>query len=93
MTEVGVERTDDTGGAFTFNVRVADRGSETIHAVTLGSDDFARLAREGEQPEAFVQRCFDFLLERESKESILPNFDVLAIGRYFPEFEDTITGA
>lgn len=92
MTDVGVERSDDVGGKYTFLVRCTDRGSETQHEVTLGEDDFGRLGRDGEQPEAFVQRCFDFLLERESKESILRNFDVLAIGRYFPEFEDEISG-
>ena len=92
MTDVAVERTDDAAGTYSFEVRVADRGSETVHTVTLASDDFTRLARTGEQPEAFVQRCFDFLLERESKESILPSFDVRVIGRFFPEFEDQIAG-
>jgi hypothetical protein len=37
-----------------------------------------------------VRACFDFLLEREPKESILRSFDVTVIGRYFPEFETTI---
>jgi hypothetical protein len=30
---------------------------------------------------------FQFLLEREPKESILRRFDVTVISRYFPEFE------
>jgi hypothetical protein len=63
--------------------------SETKHQVTLTRDLLAHLAP-GEQAESFVRRCFEFLLEREPKESILRIFDVGVIGRYFPEFEKTI---
>ena len=34
--------------------------------------------------------CFEFLLAREPKESILPSFEIPVIGRYFPEFEREI---
>jgi hypothetical protein len=34
-----------------------------------------------------VVRAFEFLLERESKESILGSFGLSVIGRYFPDFE------
>ncbi len=33
-----------------------------------------------------VERAFAFLLEREPKESILREFDMTTISRYFPEF-------
>ncbi len=42
-------------------------------------------------PEEFIRACFDFLLEREPKESILRSFDVSQIATYFPEFEAEIT--
>lgn len=60
------------------------------HEVTLSKADLARLGRSGESADAFVQRCFAFLLEREPKESILRRFDVSVIARYFPEFETEI---
>jgi hypothetical protein len=75
--------------AYRLAVRVREGRSETTHDVTLAHDLLARLAP-GEPPAAFVERCFAFLLERESKESILRSFDVAVIGRYFPEFERTI---
>jgi hypothetical protein len=38
-------------------------------------------------PERCLEAAFRFLLDRESKESILGRFDVTVISRYFPEFE------
>jgi hypothetical protein len=88
-----VELVGDAGDAFTLRVRVKEGSSETSHEVTLARKDFDRLARKGERPEQLVGRCFDFLLEREPKESILRRFDVSVISRYFPEFEREITRA
>lgn len=69
---------------FTFRVVVAD-GSTTEHEVTLGPDDVERLGA----PDArtLVRESFEFLLEREPKESILQRFELAVIGRYFPEWE------
>jgi hypothetical protein len=72
-----------------FRVVVRDGGSSTEHEVTVSQADLDRLAS-GRSPEAFVRACFEFLLEREPKESILRAFDVSVIGRYFPEFGATI---
>lgn len=75
-----------------FAVEVRDDDSTTEHMVTLVRGDYERLSRQGEEPEAFVERCFEFLLEREDKGSILRTFDVGLISRYFPEFESVIGG-
>lgn len=40
--------------------------------------------------EELIKNSFDFLLERESKESILSRFDLRIISRYFPEYEQEI---
>jgi hypothetical protein len=85
MATIDVEREGDA-----FRVRVQEGKGATTHRVTLKAADQARLARPGETPEAFLQRCFEFLLEREPKESIMSSFDVMVIARYFPEFESTI---
>jgi len=79
-------------GPLTFEVVVGGGGSATRHEVTLSQEDFERLSREDETAEAFIERCFAFLVEREPKESILVSFDVSVISRYFPEFEETISG-
>ena len=75
--------------AFVVTVRVSD-GAETVHEVIVQRADHARLARPNERVEDLVTRAFEFLLEREPKESILRHFDLMVIARYFPEFEETI---
>ena len=69
-----------------FEVEVAEGAEATRHRVALRAADFARLAG-GATPERMVEAAFQFLLDRESKESILVSFDVSVIARYFPEFE------
>ena len=78
------------GGA--FRVRVSEGSGETTHDVTVSPEDLAQLGRPQERPEEFVRRCFEFLLTREPKESIMASFDIRLIARYFPEFEQEIRG-
>ena len=73
-----------------FHVAVEEQGSRTEHDVRASAADLERLGSSFPTPEDFVRACFEFLLEREPKESILRSFDVSVIGRYFPEFETTI---
>ena len=70
-----------------FRVRVVEGKSESIHRVTLTADDYSRLSGGKTEPEELIKRSFEFLLAREPKESILPEFDLPIIGRYFPEYE------
>jgi hypothetical protein len=90
MTEITVHRKTEDGDSFTFAVTVVQSGSTSSYEVTLQAADFERLARPSESKEAFVERCFEFLLAREPKESILERFDVAVISTYFPEFEGEI---
>ena len=64
--------------------------SESTHHVTLKQEDYARLTGGKTEPEELVRRSFEFLLEREPKESILKRFDLSVISRYFPEYEREI---
>jgi hypothetical protein len=73
-----------------FRVRVAESGSETTHDVTVSPSDYRKLAGGKIQPEELLRRSFEFLLEREPKESILTRFDLSVISRYFPEYEREI---
>jgi hypothetical protein len=79
-------------GDLEFRVRVIEAGSETTHDVTLNPSDYTRLTGGKVAPEELVRRSFEFLLERESKESILTRFDLSVISRYFPGYEREING-
>jgi hypothetical protein len=87
VTDVTVTMTEETQEALTFDVVVSEAGSSSRHVVTLARADSDVQGDRFSTPEEFVSRCFEFLLEREPKESILARFDVRDIGRYFPEFE------
>jgi hypothetical protein len=90
--DIAVTQSADDPSGFAFTVEVSgDDGSPTLHDVTLAREMYDRLARVDESATAFVRRCFAFLLERESKDSILAQFDVAVIPEYFPEFEETIS--
>jgi hypothetical protein len=80
----------ETEDASHFRVRVIEAGSETTHRVTLDSRDLSRLAGSAVEPRELIRKSFEFLLEREPKESILRRFDLPVIGRYFPEYESEI---
>lgn len=77
-------------GESEFEVRVVERKSQTSHRVTLKTADYERIAGGKVAPEELVRRSFEFLLENEPKESILAKFDLMVIGRYFPNFEREI---
>ncbi len=90
MPDVRVEALDQDADPLSFKVTVGVSGDETSHTVTISRDDLDRLTREDEPAEAFIARCFDFLLDREPKEAIMSAFDVSVISTYFPEFEEEI---
>jgi hypothetical protein len=84
--KIEVEKVDQ----LKFRVRVIEGGSESTHDVTVSPGQLAKLAGDKIQPEELVRRSFEFLLERESKESILTRFDLSVISRYFQEYEREI---
>jgi hypothetical protein len=92
VTRVDVARVrDGSGDPPAFEVTVTDDDSSTSHIVRVDAKA-ASLAERYPTLEAFVDACFRFLLECEPKESILPEFDISVIGRYFPEWEHVLTG-
>ena len=68
-----------------YRVTVEQDGSKTTHEVTVTAADVERYAP-GATPEALLAASFEFLLEREPKESILRRFELPVIERYFPEY-------
>jgi hypothetical protein len=83
---IKVERVSD-GDPLGFEVIVRLGNGETRHHVTLARDTCKRLTMGTHTPEHCIKAAFQFLLDREPKESILRHFDVTVISRYFPEFE------
>ena len=74
----------------TFRVRIVEGKSESVHTVTLKAHDYQRLAGGKANAQELIRKSFEFLLEHEPKESILSQFDLPVIGRYFPQYEREI---
>ncbi len=89
MTRIDVVCTHGSD-AWTCAVDVIEEGSRSRHGVTVKDDDLARLDPAATDPTDLVRRSFDFLLRRESKESILSSFDLTVISHYFPYYETEI---
>jgi len=80
----------ETLGSEEFQVRVTEGKTQTSHRVMVRKADYDRLADGKVEPPELVRRSFEFLLENEPKESILRQFDLTVISRYFPDFESEI---
>jgi len=74
------------GAGHRCQVEVSDARSNTHHLVRVSPNELERWGG-GRSVEQLVHDSFDFLLQRESKESILSEFDLSVIKRYFPEFD------
>jgi hypothetical protein len=60
-----------------------------LFKVTLDKDYYMDMTEKGLiVPQEFVKKSFEFLLDRESKDSILQQFDIAQITDFFPEYED-----
>ena len=73
----------------TFKVTVWDQ-TTTSHLVTVFPEYWQKLTGGTVSAEKLVAKSFEFLLEREPNTSILGEFDLPKIQRYFPEYESTI---
>lgn len=85
MAKITVARTGDSD----YRVTVEEGRSRTTHDVTVTTEAAERYGP-GASAERLVEASFEFLLEREPKESILSRFDLPVIERYFPEYPRTI---
>jgi hypothetical protein len=81
MAEIGISPL----GGRDFEVSVSDRGQQTTHRVSV-PDRVGSVDLPGDGLERAVRESFGFLLERESPASILRQFSLSDISRYFPEY-------
>ncbi|MGB2691550.1 MAG: hypothetical protein WBB48_04295 [Thermodesulfobacteriota bacterium] len=86
MANIVVQSLDSDNELYVFRVEVIEGDTRTSHNVELNKDDYQSLTDGKVSPEEFIQCSFEFLLEREPKESILSSFNVSVISRYFPEY-------
>jgi hypothetical protein len=78
-------------GGHRCEVDVVDGGSTSHHTVEVSTSELDRWGR-GRSAEDLVRESFRFLLDREPKESILREFKLSVISRYFPDYDRLITG-
>jgi hypothetical protein len=91
MSDVDVQCEGGRDGGWTCTVAIREDGRvTTTHEVRVRTPDLQRLAPDAVDPTALVRSSFEFLLERESPRSILRSFDLMEIGRYFPEYESDV---
>jgi hypothetical protein len=73
-----------------FGVEVVEGQRNTHHRVTVPPSLLEDLGLQGVEPQDVVRESFEFLLEREPPTSILNEFSLDVIGRYFPEYSDEL---
>lgn len=87
VAKIDVERHGEEGP---FLVVVTEGQTRSSHEVDLDDGYYRKLTEGRISPEDLLRRSFEFLLEREPKESILSRFRLPVIARYFPEYEREI---
>ncbi|MFW5944764.1 MAG: hypothetical protein ACOCTU_05835 [Bacteroidota bacterium] len=75
----------------TFQVTVEESGSNSTHTVTVDDKYYKKLTGGVIPKEDLIKKSFEFLLEREPKESIMSKFDLTVISKFFPEYESFIS--
>lgn len=75
----------------TFQVKVDEDNSESTHTVTVDDKYHKKLTGGVIPKEDMIKKSFEFLLEREPKESIMSKFDLKVINKFFPEYESYIS--
>ena len=85
MADIGIDCTQQ-GSGWLCRVTVRDAGTQTQHEVSISQEEMTRYGASTSSVVALVNEAFAFLLEREPKESILRQFALSDIERYFPEF-------
>ena len=72
-------------GQDTFEVVVTTQ-STTTHSVTISDAIHTQLTNGKISKETLLEKSFEFLLEREPNTSILSQFKIKVISKYFPDY-------
>ncbi len=96
ISVVTLPPSDDSSWRYHVEIAESDgSSSKTTHQVAMSKDYYMNMTERGRTiiPEEFIQKSFEFLLDRESRDSILQQFDIAQINDYFPEYETEIKKA
>ena len=77
-------------GPHEFGVEVTDGSETTSHKVIVPPSLLEDWGLEETDSEKVVRESFAFLMEREPATSILPEFSLAIISRYYPEYKDEL---
>ena len=81
-------------GNHQYGVQVTEGDVTTSHRVTVPEDlldEWGMIDPPAEEEERLVRESFEFLLEREPPTSILDEFSLSVIPRYFPEYSEELS--
>ena len=73
-----------------FQVTIQENNSQSTHTVHLNDEVYQRLTDGKIGRDELIRLSFEFLLNREPKESILSEFNLTLINTYFPDYEQNI---
>ena len=90
MEKIEITKEKKTKNGWEFGVFVGEVGDMREYAVSLEQTYFEKLKGGFKTPKELIKKSFVFLLERETKDSILPVFNLNVISEYFPEYESII---
>jgi hypothetical protein len=82
-------RCDPTADGWQCSVTVGDDPAATTHEVSVDRATLDDMAP-GVSPEELVRISFEFLLEREPRQSIMRSFELPIIGRFFGDYRDEV---
>ncbi len=86
MQKIKIKIKKKSDNCWVFGVQV----EEMKYEAKLNKEYYEKLTDGKIEPDELVKKSFEFLLEREPKESILREFNLSVIFRYFPEYEKEI---
>ena len=85
-----VIRITAAGAQHEFGVEVTEGDETTSHKVIVPPSLLDDWGLEEKDSEDVIRESFAFLLEREPASSILPEFSLAIIPRYYPEYKDEL---
>ena len=77
------------GPGWSAEVWVQAPTGPSLHRVTVSQEELVRYGQ-GRSVEELIGASFEFLLQREPAGSILAEFELSTIERYFPEFGEEV---
>ena len=91
METIKIKELEQSPTQWGFSVSIGEKDdANSVKKVTLEKKYWQHLTGGNIEPTDLIERSFQFLLERETKESILKEFNLSVINQYFTEYEETI---